>query len=132
MYHMTKFAYSIVFVSDMARSVAFYRDLIGLRVRMESPDWSEFDTAGCTLALHKSPGGVTPPVEDGSIPAAHAHPGFNVDDIQAFAAKMAAAGVAVMRPVRREDFGGWMGVWRDPDGLPVSVVAFEKSTTQTS
>ena len=29
-------------------------------------------------------------------------------------------------PVRTEDFGGRMGVWRDPDGLPVSVMAFPR------
>ena len=58
---MTKFAYTIVFVSDMARSVAFYRDLIGVPLKFESPDWSEFSTAGCTLALHKSAGGILPP-----------------------------------------------------------------------
>jgi lactoylglutathione lyase len=123
---MTKFAYSIVFVSDMARSVAFYRDLIGLKLRMESPEWSEFETGGCTLALHKSPGGVSPKVEEGKIPAAHCHPGFNVEDIDAFAARMEQAGVAVMQPVKREEFGARMGAWRDPDGLPVTVLAFDK------
>lgn len=123
---MAKFAYTIVFVSDMARSVAFYRDLIGVPLKFESPDWSEFSTAGCTLALHKSAGGIVSPVEPDKIPAAHCHTGFEVDDIDAFAARMAEAGVAVMRPVKTEDFGGRMGVWRDPDGLPVSVLAMQR------
>ena len=121
---MAKLAYTIIFVSDMARSVAFYRDLIGLPLKMESPDWSEFSTEGCTLALHKAAAGVVAPVEEGKIPAAHCHTGFIVDDIDAFATRMSTAGVAVMRPVRLEEFGGRMGVWRDPDGLPVSVMAF--------
>ena len=82
--------------------------------------------AGCTLALHKSAGGIVPPVEPDKIPASHCHTGFEVDDIDAFAARMAEAGVAVMRPVKTEDFGGRMGVWRDPDGLPVSVVAMQR------
>ena len=123
---MAKFAYTIVFVSDMSRSVAFYRDLVGLPLKLESPDWSEFSTEGCTLALHKSAGGAMPAVEPDKIPAAHCHTGFEVEDIDAFAARMAEAGVAVMRPVRTEDFGGRMGVWRDPDGLPVSVMAFPR------
>ncbi len=120
---MTRFSYSILFVRDMSKSVAFYRDRIGLTVRFESPDWSEFETEGCTLALHKAAEGSAPPVEDGKIPAGHMHTGFTVDDIDAFAAGMKAAGVAEMRAVRKEDFGGRMGVWLDPDGIPVSVMS---------
>ena len=123
---MTKFAYSIVFVRDMARSVAFYRDLIGLPLRMESPEWTEFGTEGCTLALHRATEGTLTPVLPDQIPAGHMHPAFSVDDLDAFAARMEAAGVAVMRPVKTEDFGGRMGVWRDPDGIPVSVMSFGK------
>jgi lactoylglutathione lyase len=44
--------YAIVFVSDMKRSVAFYRDIVGLPLKFESPHWSEFATEGATLALH--------------------------------------------------------------------------------
>lgn len=46
--------YAIVFVSDMARSVAFYRDVIGLPLKFDSPEWSEFATEGATVALHKA------------------------------------------------------------------------------
>ncbi|MSV29865.1 MAG: hypothetical protein EXQ52_14130 [Bryobacterales bacterium] len=107
----------------MSRSVAFYRDLIGLKLRFETPEWSEFETEGCTLALHKAAEGSVAPVEDGKIPAGHMHPGFGVDDIDEFAARMKTAGVPEMREVRQEDFGGRMGVWLDPDGLPVSVAS---------
>ena len=120
---MTKFAYSILFVRDMTKSIAFYRDLLGLPLRMESPDWSEFGTEGCTLALHRAAEGSLPPVEDGKIPAGHAHTGFVVGNIDEFAEKMKAAGVLAMRPVRTESFGGRMGVWLDPDGIPVSVMS---------
>jgi len=43
--------YAIVFVSDMSRSVAFYRDVIGLPLRFESPAWTEFAGAGAELPL---------------------------------------------------------------------------------
>jgi len=33
-----RLSYAIVFVSEMARSVAFFRDVIGLTLRFESPD----------------------------------------------------------------------------------------------
>lgn len=44
--------YAIVFVSDMKRAVSFYRDVMGLALRFESPGWTEFATDGATLALH--------------------------------------------------------------------------------
>ena len=35
--------YAMVFVSDMKRAVAFYRDALGLPLRFESPHWTEVD-----------------------------------------------------------------------------------------
>jgi catechol 2,3-dioxygenase-like lactoylglutathione lyase family enzyme len=49
-----RLSYAIVFVSDMARAVSFYRDVVGLPLRFESPSWTEFNTEGATLALHTS------------------------------------------------------------------------------
>lgn len=126
-YMATRFSYSILFVGDMQRSIAFYRDLVGLKLKMESPEWTEFETEGCTLALHKASTdveGLAAP-EAGRFPAGHAHTGFTVDDIEAFAAKMHECGVACLSEVKRQEFGGLMGVWRDPDGIPVSVLSFQ-------
>ena len=47
-------SYAIVLVSDMKRSVAFYRDTLGLPLRFETPGWTEFATDGATLALHSA------------------------------------------------------------------------------
>jgi catechol 2,3-dioxygenase-like lactoylglutathione lyase family enzyme len=48
----SKVDYIKVNVSDMSRSVAFYRDILGLSLKFESPEWSEFQTGATTLALH--------------------------------------------------------------------------------
>jgi lactoylglutathione lyase len=121
---MANFAYSILFVSDMDKSIHFYRDLVGLRLKMQSPEWSEFDTGSCTLALHKAAAGAVAQVQQGQIPAGHMHCGFLVQDVDAFAELMEREGVTQMEPVRMQEFGARMGVWRDPDGVPVSVMAF--------
>ncbi|MGH9781661.1 MAG: VOC family protein, partial [Candidatus Acidiferrales bacterium] len=39
-----KLSYVIEFVGDMGRAVKFYRDVIGLPLKFESPGWSEFAT----------------------------------------------------------------------------------------
>jgi catechol 2,3-dioxygenase-like lactoylglutathione lyase family enzyme len=41
---------AIIFVSDMKRAVSFYRDVLGLPLKFETPGWTEFATAGASLA----------------------------------------------------------------------------------
>jgi hypothetical protein len=48
----TQLKYAIKFVADMDKAVKFYRDVLGLKVKFESPGWSEFVTGETTLALH--------------------------------------------------------------------------------
>ena len=45
-----KLTHVIEFVADMTRAVAFYRDVLGLQLKFESPGWSEFSTGETTLA----------------------------------------------------------------------------------
>jgi predicted enzyme related to lactoylglutathione lyase len=39
-------------VSDMSRAVSFYRDVLGLDVEEQGPDWSEVDANGVKLGLN--------------------------------------------------------------------------------
>lgn len=112
-----KLTYAMVFVSDMERSVAFYRDVIGLPLRFESPEWTEFATEGATLALHKGElGGDSP----GPKQAGLCRPGLAVPDIDAFHKCMVEAGVpCVQEP--RELHGVRIAQYTDPDGLVISV-----------
>ena len=48
----SKVDYVMVIVSDMRLSVAFYRDTLGLRLKFESPGWSEFRNRRDNAALH--------------------------------------------------------------------------------
>ena len=51
--------YSIILVSDMKQSVAFYKDVVGMPLRFESPNWSEFATGGATrVAQYVDPDGL--------------------------------------------------------------------------
>jgi lactoylglutathione lyase len=45
-------SYAIVYVKDTAKSLAFYRDVLGCKVKVEAPGWVEFDLGPVTLALH--------------------------------------------------------------------------------
>ena len=47
-----KLVYAIKFVADMDKAVAFHRDVLGLMLTFQSPEWREFLTGDTTLALH--------------------------------------------------------------------------------
>ena len=44
--------YVMIMVSDMARSVKFYKDKLGITLKSESAEWTEFETGTTVLALH--------------------------------------------------------------------------------
>ncbi len=50
-----KLGYVIKFVADMNRAVKFYRDVLGLPLKFESPGWSEFVTGETTLRYIRRP-----------------------------------------------------------------------------
>ncbi len=113
--------YTMIVVSDMARSIEFYRDKLGIPVRFESPEWTEFDTGATTLALHG--GGMVPEPSgaDQSKYAGTCSIGFNVKDVDRTFEDLKARGVNfVMPPTQREGEGIKLAVCVDPDGLPVS------------
>jgi len=111
-------SYAIVFVSDMQRSVAFYRDVIGLPLKFDSPEWSEFSTDGATLALHRAEkadgdGGA-------ELPAGHCRPGLSVPDLDAFHLRMVEHHVSCTQQPK-DLFGARIAQYLDPDGLAISV-----------
>ena len=114
--------YVIVFVGDMDRSVAFYRDVIGLRLKFESPEWTEFATDGATLALHMSHERAEDDTDadSGKMPAGQCRPGLQVPDLDEFHQRMLAHDVpCVQSPT--DVFGSRVAQYRDPDGLAISV-----------
>ena len=111
---------TMVTVSDMGRSTAFYRDTLGLRLTLESPDWTSFEIGGTTLALHS--GGKPAGPRSGAPEAGVATIGFDVDDIEQAHKDLSGKGVRfVMPPTDRGDEGIYLAVFLDPDGLALSL-----------
>jgi lactoylglutathione lyase len=112
--------YSIVFVSDMKRSVAFYRDVLGLPLRFESPGWTEFATDGATLALHAGKGPNADKDSSEDTPAGRCRPGLSVPNLDEFHQRMVERQVACLQEPK-ETFGARIAQYVDPDGLVISV-----------
>lgn len=115
----SKVDYVMVNVSDMGRSVAFYRDILGLPLKFESPGWSEFQTGSTTLALHGAPAGEG--AAHGGPTAGTCSIGFSVEDIHATHAELQGRGARfVMSPTDQPEEGIRLAVCLDPDGLAIS------------
>jgi len=106
-----KFTYAIKFVADMDKAVAFYRDTLGLPVKLATPYWSEFDTGEVTLALH--------PASDKN-PAGGVEIGFTTEDLSALYEARAANGLAFAQAPRLEH-GTLLSQILDSDGAGVSL-----------
>jgi len=114
--------YTMIIVSDMQRSVEFYRDKLGIPLKFQSPDWTEFATGATTLALHG--GGIAREYQDTgdqSKTAGACSIGFNVDDVDKTYEELKAKGIPfIMPPTQREGEPIRLAVGLDPDGLPIS------------
>lgn len=113
--------YFIVYVSDMQRSTAFYRDVLGLVLKFTSPGWTEFDTGSTTLALHMTADQQIS-TYSGRPPAGQAQLGFMVDDLQSVYEALKSQDVYFSQPPQKQrPTGSPLAVLHDPDGLGITL-----------
>lgn len=112
--------YVIIYVSDMERSVSFYRDVLGLPMKFTSPGWTEFDTGTTTVALHRALNEKQSAEVQRSTPGL-AQLGFSVDDLQAAYEALKAQDVPFSLPPQKQPSGITLAVLHDPDGLGITL-----------
>lgn len=98
-------------ITDRARSVAFYRDKLGLKLLFEAPpNLAFFDCGGIRLML-------SPAEKPGENFSSVLY--FRVDDMQQACAALASRGVDFEHPpalvAKMADHDLWMAFLRDPD-----------------
>ncbi len=102
-----------LYVRDLDRSLAFYRDVLGIPLERSDQVWAEARLGSVRFALHALHAGVGEP-QSGTM-----HADFEVDDIDEAAATVRAAGVDV-REIRREPYGSHCTFF-DPDGYELEL-----------
>ena len=112
--------YIVIYVSDMERSTAFYRDVLGLPMKFTSPGWTEFDTGSVAIALHRTGEEKLPP-HLGRPPAGQAHLGFVVDDLQTVYESLKAQDVYFSLSPQKQPTGRTLAVLHDPDGFGITL-----------
>jgi catechol 2,3-dioxygenase-like lactoylglutathione lyase family enzyme len=107
-------------VSDVARSIAFYTDTLGLKVKLRyGENYAEVMIEGLTVALH-------PPVKGGASPGGSQSlsVGFAVPDLSAGVEELKQKGVAFSRIT--EDGFVKLAFFTDPDGNPLYLAEMQR------
>lgn len=125
---MIQFAYTILYVPDVTRSIAFYEQAFGFQRKFISPDnqYGELNTGAtvlsfCALELAKS--NIKNGFRESSIsdrPFA-IEIGFTTDDVTAtYDAAIRAGGIAEA-PAMTKPWGQTVAYVRDPDGFLIEI-----------
>lgn len=100
-------------VDDMQRGIAFYRDVLGLKLRFDSPHWTEFEIDGWVVALHSRLAGEGPCGENGR----GWYLGVTTDDVETLRSRVADGGGTDHGT--HDVPGGIVLSFCDPDGNPI-------------
>ena len=122
-----KYLHTMVRVTDIEKSLAFYRDALGLEVLSRR----DHEAGRFTLVFLAAPGDSTAQVEltyNGPAPDGSAevytggrnfgHLAYAVDDIYATCQRLMDHGVTILRPPR----DGRMAFVRSPDGISIELL----------
>jgi lactoylglutathione lyase len=110
----------MIVVRDMERSVAFYRDVLGLKLLLKQNNWTQFDAGNIIIGLHPDGDEVkVSPTTGMSI-------GIYVDDMDKAVAEIRHRFGKVAVGPRAEPFGRWALVF-DPDGYSIQIIEMARS-----
>lgn len=118
-----KVAAVILLVSDMRRSVTFYKNTLGLRLKSKSKDWIEFIQDGTVLALHPAHSKMRPRSKKAKMGVLVA---FKVGDMDEIYKTLKRKHVKFFKKPTDEAFGKH-AIILDPDGYMISLAELKLS-----
>ncbi len=118
---LTQISNVMLGTTDLARSLAFYRDTLGLAVQFEMPGFVFLNAGGVTLSLSEAHAKLATPVAGGTEIV------FGVADVTAAHEALRARGVEFLNAPRNVTGDQWAANFRDPDGHLLSVYGPEKA-----
>ncbi len=97
------------FVENMKRSVAFYRDILGLEFVEENEYWSEMNVHGVSVGLHWTEGGAVERSKHAPVLT------FRVNNIKQAVSRLQERGVKFRGDIDEQPWGSTI-YFTDPDG----------------
>ena len=113
----------VLLVSNVKRSVNFYKNILGLPVKRQSKDWIEFFNNGTVLALH--PAKKKEKLKSGSSMLI----GFMVNDLDFSVKQLKRKRVKFFKQPKNEPFGKHT-IILDPDGHLISIAQLKEKSTE--
>ena len=109
---MMQVSYVNVFVTDLDKAIAFYRDRLGLALQFSSAEHGYASFAAGAVRL----GVALPGVDHADLVGRHTGVGLEVADLEAEHARLAGLGVHFTMPPTRQPWGGFMAMISDTEG----------------
>ena len=111
--------YVILYVNDFEKTMHFYKDIIGLTVKMQHDTYVEFDTGSTTLSINtresvKEITGLN--VSEGNSSRQTFEVGFVVEDVAASIDMLRQNGVPIIKEPVTKPWGQTVAYVADPDG----------------
>ena len=113
--------YVILYVEDLDRSIAFYREMIGLQVKFRDRNYAEFVTEGSKFGLFERAKLPELIGLDDRVGGPSGEIAFLVGDVDGEAARLQAAGVEVLLGPIDRPWGHRTLHVLDPDGFVVEL-----------
>jgi catechol 2,3-dioxygenase-like lactoylglutathione lyase family enzyme len=109
-------------VSDLARSIEFYRDGLGFPRHGDHAEVAFFEMEGTWLSLYARDKLAEDATVENSSPSTFsgftlAHNVASPDEVDSVLQHAVAAGARLIKPGRKADWGGYSGYFADPDGF---------------
>jgi len=114
-FRLNKIGLVMLGVGDLEKSVAFYRDKLGLKLAMQFEGFAFFEAGGVTLVLSRGLAQAT-----GKGPGA-TEVIFSVEHVREAYGALCSQGVEFANEPRVVSPGNWAANFRDPDGHLLSV-----------
>lgn len=125
---MASFAYTILYVADVERSLRFYESTFGMERKFIAPgnEYGELSTGQTTLSFASTTLAKSN-LKDGFIESKPADKpfaielGFTTDDVEGLVNKATANGATLLEPAKQKPWGQTVAYVRDPDGFLVEI-----------
>ncbi len=116
--------YIILYVNDFEKTMHFYKDILGLTVKMQQGTYVEFDTGSTTLSINtrqsvKEEIGLDVP--DSSSSTQTFEVGFVVEDVPAAIDKLRSQGISIIKEPVTKPWGQTVAYIADPDGHYIEI-----------
>ncbi len=120
---LTKLGAIILLVADMKKSIEFYKDILGLPLKYQSEEWTEFFSNGTILALRAAK------EREKTKSALTMLAGFMINDLDATVKRLKENKVKFFKEPREEPFGKH-AIFEDPDNHLISIAQLEAKSAE--